>query len=386
MATKTIREQSGGAGPELTSGQVWRAVRPGIVRRAQSPYPRRGTLVQRRLVQDQRPEAGHRGRTRQLEGPARGGRRPRRGDCPGAPRRHLVAGGAHSPGDHQLPRDGGRAPGRIAPGPPAAGRAGVPCPRESAGFGVRHRDHPGRGVPHLRDWRLAAFPSSSILRGRSSRSWARPLPYGQRVLGCFEEFYSGRLHLHRGARHPAHLQQPRVRHARPDHRGRDRPAAPPRIFRDRIFGPLGMTSTDLAQVRSRSGPGSRVTGYALRSGGPSPGARPRSGDLSVPSPIYSTTADMARYVAALLAGGSRRARPATQAREFSKACSRLLLTSPIPRLPGVGLAFFRHNLGGHLVAGARRAGARLHLADVAGTLRRHGGCNIALSPTGPEAP
>ena len=65
--------------------------------------------------------------------------------------------------------------------------------------------------------------------------------------------------------------------------------------------------------------------------------------------VYSTTADMARYVAALLAGGSG---------EHGRILKAETLTSmlaphyqPDPRLPGVGLAFFRQDLGGHLVVG-----------------------------------
>jgi hypothetical protein len=69
--------------------------------------------------------------------------------------------------------------------------------------------------------------------------------------------------------------------------------------RDRCaIGPLGMTGTDLARsdrVRARL-----ATGYALRAGGPRP---VRDRDLITPGAgaIYSTTADMARCVAALLA-------------------------------------------------------------------------------------
>ena len=63
--------------------------------------------------------------------------------------------------------------------------------------------------------------------------------------------------------------------------------------------------------------------------------------------IYSTTADMARYVAALLAGGSGEhgqiLKPETLTRMFAPHYQ------PDPRLPGVGLAFFRRDLGGHLI-------------------------------------
>jgi CubicO group peptidase (beta-lactamase class C family) len=65
--------------------------------------------------------------------------------------------------------------------------------------------------------------------------------------------------------------------------------------------------------------------------------------------IYSTTADMARYVAALLADGSGEhgqiLKPETVTSMFAPHYQ------PDTRLPGVGLAFFRHDLGGHLVVG-----------------------------------
>ena len=107
-----------------------------------------------------------------------------------------------------------------------------------------------------------------------------------------------------------------------------------------------MTDTDLARsdrIRARL-----ATGYALRAGGPRP---VRDRDLLTPGAggIYSTTADMARYVAALLAGGSGEhgqiLKPQTVARMFAPHYQ------PDPRVPGVGLAFFRRDLGGHLAAG-----------------------------------
>jgi hypothetical protein len=63
--------------------------------------------------------------------------------------------------------------------------------------------------------------------------------------------------------------------------------------------------------------------------------------------VYSTTADMARYVAALLEGGSgahgQILKPETLTSMFAPHYQ------PDPRLPGVGLAFFRRDLGGHVV-------------------------------------
>ena len=84
----------------------------------------------------------------------------------------------------------------------------------------------------------------------------------------------------------------------------------------------------------------------MRSDGPQP-----VGDWDVVTvgagSIYSTTSDMARYVAALLAGGSGEhgsiLKPETLASMFAPHYQ------PDPRIPGMGLAFFRDQLDGHLV-------------------------------------
>jgi CubicO group peptidase (beta-lactamase class C family) len=115
-------------------------------------------------------------------------------------------------------------------------------------------------------------------------------------------------------------------------------------LREHVFEPLGMADTDLLRskrVRSRL-----ATGYRLRSDGPHP-----VGDCDVicvgAGSIYSTTSDMARYVAALLAGGTGEhgsiLQPETLASMFAPHYR------PDPRIPGIGLAFFRNEVGGHLV-------------------------------------
>jgi len=78
-----------------------------------------------------------------------------------------------------------------------------------------------------------------------------------------------------------------------------------RYLRERIFGPLGMEHTDL--IRSERVRPRLATGYVLRPGGLKPAA-----DREVPTPggaMYSTAADMGRYVAALLRGGAFQKRP-----------------------------------------------------------------------------
>jgi CubicO group peptidase (beta-lactamase class C family) len=115
-------------------------------------------------------------------------------------------------------------------------------------------------------------------------------------------------------------------------------------FREHIFEPLGMDDTDL--LRSDHLKRRLATGYALRSHGPRP-----VGDHDLITAggggIYSTTRDIARYVAALLGGGTNEhgsvLKPETLTAMFA------LQYQPAPRLLGVGLAFYRREVGGHLL-------------------------------------
>jgi CubicO group peptidase (beta-lactamase class C family) len=116
-----------------------------------------------------------------------------------------------------------------------------------------------------------------------------------------------------------------------------------RYLRERIFEPLGMADTDL--VRSERVTSRLATGYELGSRG----ARPVA-DYEVitvgAGAAWSTPRDMARYLAALLGGGAGERgavlRPTTLATMFAPHYR------PDPRIPGIGLAFFRADLGGHL--------------------------------------
>jgi CubicO group peptidase (beta-lactamase class C family) len=116
-----------------------------------------------------------------------------------------------------------------------------------------------------------------------------------------------------------------------------------RYFRNHIFEPLGMEQTDLVRtdrIRSRL-----ATGYALRSHGPR-----LVGDHDLITVagggIYSTTRDVAGYVAALLGGGTNEhgsiLKPETLDAMFAPQYQ------PDPHLAGVGLAFYRREVGGHL--------------------------------------
>ncbi len=119
-----------------------------------------------------------------------------------------------------------------------------------------------------------------------------------------------------------------------------------RYLRERIFEPLGMADSDL--VRSERLASRLATGYVLGPRGAS--AVPDRDWLGAGGGgIYSTTGDLARYLAALLGGGSGEhgsvLEPATLATMFEPHYQ------PDPRLPGMGLAFFRGDAGGHRVVG-----------------------------------
>jgi CubicO group peptidase (beta-lactamase class C family) len=116
-----------------------------------------------------------------------------------------------------------------------------------------------------------------------------------------------------------------------------------RYFREHIFDPLGMANTDL--VRSERVTAHLATGYELRAHR----AEPVTDYDLIPigaGGIFSTPKDMARYLAALLGRGANEhgsvLKPATLATMFEAHYQ------PDPRLAGVGLAFFRADLGGHL--------------------------------------
>jgi CubicO group peptidase (beta-lactamase class C family) len=117
-------------------------------------------------------------------------------------------------------------------------------------------------------------------------------------------------------------------------------------FRDRIFDPLGMENTDL--VRSDRVRPNLALGYVLRSRGLKPVA-----DREVPTPggggVYSTAADIARYVTALLGRGANEhgsvLKPESMATMFRPHFQ------PDPRLPGMGLAFDLGEEGGHKTVG-----------------------------------
>ncbi|HEX5948204.1 MAG TPA: serine hydrolase domain-containing protein, partial [Actinomycetota bacterium] len=114
-----------------------------------------------------------------------------------------------------------------------------------------------------------------------------------------------------------------------------------RYLREEIFEPLGMGDTDL--LRSKRLESRLARGYRLTSGGPKP-VTDRQGVTAAAGSIYSTSRDMARYLAALLGGGANEhgvvLKPETLATMFEPHYQ------PDPRIPGMGLAFWRADLGG----------------------------------------
>jgi CubicO group peptidase (beta-lactamase class C family) len=117
-----------------------------------------------------------------------------------------------------------------------------------------------------------------------------------------------------------------------------------RYLRDHVFDPLGMDDSDL--LRSERVTAQLATGHTLGAHGPT-AVTDRHWVTSAASSIYSTPADMARYVAALVNGGAGERgailKPDTLAMMFEPHWQ------PDPRIPGMGLGFFRDELGGRRV-------------------------------------
>jgi CubicO group peptidase (beta-lactamase class C family) len=147
-----------------------------------------------------------------------------------------------------------------------------------------------------------------------------------------------------------------------------------RYLRERVFDPLGMESSDLVRserVRSRL-----ATGYALRSGGLKAVAD-REIATAGASGAYSSMRDMARYLSALLGGGANEhgsvLRPETLAQMFEPH------HQPDPRIPGMGLGFFRDEVDGHRTVAhdgiwkgfSLRHGARSRRGDRCARVRQH---------------
>jgi CubicO group peptidase (beta-lactamase class C family) len=113
-----------------------------------------------------------------------------------------------------------------------------------------------------------------------------------------------------------------------------------RSFREHIFEPLGMTDSDLARTNRTQA--RLATGYILGSTGPK-AIVDREWLGRGGGGVYSSSRDLARYVAALLGGGAnehgRVLQPASLETMFEPHYQ------ADPRLTGVGLGFFHHRAG-----------------------------------------
>lgn len=115
-------------------------------------------------------------------------------------------------------------------------------------------------------------------------------------------------------------------------------------LREHVFEPLGMADTDLflpERLAARL-----ATGYALRPGGPKP-VKLVEWVTAGASSIYSTSKDMARYLAALLSGGAGEHGPVLKPGTLATMFDAHYRSDP--RSAGVGLAFFRGDAAGHLI-------------------------------------
>ena len=117
-----------------------------------------------------------------------------------------------------------------------------------------------------------------------------------------------------------------------------------RYLRDHIFGPLGMHHTGL--ILSEQLGADLATGYTLRRRGLRP-VTPREVPTPAGGGVYSTPADMSRYLTALLHGGANE-----HGRVLTADSVRTLFRphfQPDPRVPGMALGFEPHTERGRIL-------------------------------------
>jgi CubicO group peptidase (beta-lactamase class C family) len=115
---------------------------------------------------------------------------------------------------------------------------------------------------------------------------------------------------------------------------------------ERILRPLGMADSGL--VRTGQLAARLATGYSLGRRGPSAVADREWVDGGA-GQLYATARDMGRFAAALLGRGANE-----HGRILEPSTLSMMLEphfQPDPRIPGIGLAFFRGEVGGHRTAG-----------------------------------
>ncbi|MGE5333575.1 MAG: serine hydrolase, partial [Nitrososphaerota archaeon] len=115
-----------------------------------------------------------------------------------------------------------------------------------------------------------------------------------------------------------------------------------RYFREHIFDPLGMADTDL--LRSDRITARLATGYTVGSRGVKKVTDSELVTMGAGS-IFSTPRDMARYLAALQGGGANEHGRVLQQATLASMFAPHFQTDP--RVPGMGLGFWRSTVGGH---------------------------------------
>ncbi|MEU1999401.1 serine hydrolase domain-containing protein [Nocardia gamkensis] len=113
-------------------------------------------------------------------------------------------------------------------------------------------------------------------------------------------------------------------------------------LRERVFLPLGMFDTSVAPPA----PTRRAVGYTLRARGPEAVTHREMITASAAS-AYSTPRDMSRYLTALLGGGGNDCGSVLEASTLAMMFAPQY--QPDPRVPGMGLGFFRGEAGSHRV-------------------------------------
>jgi CubicO group peptidase (beta-lactamase class C family) len=115
-------------------------------------------------------------------------------------------------------------------------------------------------------------------------------------------------------------------------------------FRERIFDQLGMADTDL--LRSDRITSRLAKGYVLGSSGPKR-VEDREWIGGGAGGVYSSSRDLGRYLAALLGDGANQHGSILEPGTLKMMFDNQFQTDT--RLPGVGLAFFRADAGGHRI-------------------------------------
>jgi CubicO group peptidase (beta-lactamase class C family) len=152
-----------------------------------------------------------------------------------------------------------------------------------------------------------------------------------------------------------------------------------RYLRDEVFAPLGMKHSDLVRserVRSRL-----ATGYQLRPHGLAAVVDRAAGPAGGGS-VCSTPGDMVRFAAALLGGGANE-----HGRVLNQGTIDTMFAphyQPDPRIPGMGLGFFRDDAGGHPTVGHDGIWPGFHSAVMLAPADGIG--VVAFSNTGPFGP